>query len=91
MPTFLYATNKLLQSFIDQFSSAFILMLKPWITNDILRKCNGRDSLLKDIKTKTDQVKIESLRKDHKFLRNKITQEKRDSKNSPHYSAYFEK
>ena len=28
----------------------FRLMLKPWITNDILRKCNERDGLLKDIK-----------------------------------------
>ena len=68
----------------------FRLMLKPWITNDILRKCNERDSLFKDIKNETDPVKIESLRKDYKLLRNKITQEKRDSKKS-HYAAYFEK
>ena len=40
----------------------FRLMLKPWISNDILRKCNERDSLLKDIKNETDPVKIESLR-----------------------------
>ena len=65
-------------------------MLKPWITKDILRKCNERDSLLKDIKNETDPAKIESLRKDYKSLRNKITQEKRDSKKS-HFAAYFEK
>ena len=65
-------------------------MLKPWITNDILRKCDERDSLLKDIKNETDPVKVESLRKDYKLVRNKITQEKRDSKKS-HYAAYFEK
>ena len=65
-------------------------MIKPWITKDILRKCNERDSLLKDIKNEIDPVKIESLRKDYKLLRNKITQEKRDSKKS-HYAAYFEK
>ena len=64
-------------------------MLKPWITKDILRKCNERDSLLKDIKNETDPVKIESLRKDYKSLRNKITQEKRDRKKS-HFAAYFE-
>ena len=55
-------------------------MLKSWITNDILRKCNERDSLLKNIKNETDPVKIESLRKEYKSLRNKITQEKHDSK-----------
>ena len=60
------------------------------ITNDILRKCNERDSLLKDIKNETDPVKIESLRKDYKLLRNKITQEKRDSKKS-HHASCFEK
>ena len=65
-------------------------MLKPQITNDILGKCKERDSLLKDIKNETDPVKIESLRKDYKALRNEITQEKRDSKKA-HYAAYFEK
>ena len=30
-----------------------ILMLKPWITNDILLKCKERDSLLKKFKTET--------------------------------------
>ena len=44
----------------------FRLMLKPWITNDILRKCKERDSLLKDIKNEIDPVKIETLRKDYK-------------------------
>ena len=68
----------------------FRLMLKPWITKDILRKCNERDSLLKDIKNETDPVRIENLRKEYKSLRNKITLEKRDSK-KVHHSAYFEK
>ena len=67
----------------------FRLMRKPWITKDILRKCNERDSLLKDIKNETDPVRIESLRKDYKSLRNKITQEKRDNKKS-HFATYFE-
>ena len=68
----------------------FRLMLKPWITNDILCKCDERDSLLKDIKNGTNLVKIESLRKDYKLLRNKITQENRDSKKS-HHASCFEK
>ena len=58
----------------------FRLMLKPWITKEILRKCDERDSLLKNIKVETDPIKIESLRKEYKLLRNKITQEKRNSK-----------
>ena len=66
----------------------FRLMMKAWIIKDILRKSNERDSLLKDIKNEIDPVKIESLRKDYKLLRNKITQEKRDSKES-RYAAYL--
>ena len=45
---------------------------------------------MQDIKNETDPVKIESLPKDYKSLRNKITQEKRDSKKS-HLAANFEK
>ena len=43
----------------------FRLMLKPWITKDILRSCDERDS-----------VKIESLHVEYKLLCNKIAQAK---------------
>ena len=33
------------------------LMLKPWITHDILNKCNKRDTLLNDIRKETDAIK----------------------------------
>ena len=36
----------------------FRLMLKPWISNEILRNFKERDSLLKDMKTEIDPVKI---------------------------------
>ena len=32
----------------------FRLMLKPWITSDILKKCDERDNLLKELKDETD-------------------------------------
>ena len=41
----------------------FRLMLKPWITKDILRKCNERDSLLMDIKNENDPVRKKQSRK----------------------------
>ena len=34
----------------------FRLMLKPWITKDILRKCDERESILKDIKSENDPI-----------------------------------
>ena len=67
----------------------FRLMLKPWITKDILRSCDERDSLLNDIRLESDPVKIESLHVEYKLLRHKITQAKRNSKKS-HYVSYFE-
>ena len=60
----------------------FRLMLKPWITKDILRSCDERDSLLNDIRLESDPVKIEPLHVEYKLLRNKITQAKRNSKKS---------
>ena len=37
----------------------FRLMLKPWITKDILCSCDERDSLLNDIRQESNHVKIE--------------------------------
>ena len=46
------------------------LMLKPWITIEILQKCKNRDSILKNISRENDLVKKLNLRN-----------EKRESKN----------
>ena len=64
------------------------LMLKPWITKDILKKCDERNKLLKLLKQESDPDKIVSLRKEYKTLRNKITDEKRNSKKA-HYTEKF--
>ena len=64
------------------------LMIKPWITKDILKKCDERNNLLKLIKQESDPDKIISLRKDYKTLRNKISQEKRNSKKA-HFTKRF--
>ena len=66
-----------------------ILMLKPWISKEILQKCKERDSLLKCISYEDDPVLICNLRNAYKKLRNEITKDKRDSKKS-YYSSYFE-
>ena len=58
----------------------FRLMTKPWITKEILAKCDARDALLKNIKSETDPTKLQALYMEYKFLRNKITSEKRDGK-----------
>ena len=58
----------------------FRLLTKPWITKEILTKCDARDALLKDIKSETDPEKLFSLNKEYKLLRNQITTEKRDGK-----------
>ena len=39
----------------------FRLMLKPWITKDILRKCDERDKLLKEIKDENDTIMKKNL------------------------------
>ena len=66
------------------------LMLKPWISKEILRKCKGRDSILKCISKEMYPAKQSALRDDYKKLRNEITKGKRDSKKS-YYSSYFER
>ena len=68
----------------------FRLMLKPWITKDILRKCNERDSLLMDIKNENDPVRKKILRTNFNILRTQVTKEKRQSKKS-YFAAQFEK
>ena len=65
------------------------LMLKPWITKEILQKCKKRDSILKTISKEKDSAKKITLRNDYKKLRNVITKEKRDGKKS-YYASYFE-
>ena len=68
----------------------FRLMLKPWITKDILRKCDERDSLLKEIKDENDPIRKKILRTNFNALRNQITKEKRQSKKN-HFAVQFEK
>ena len=68
----------------------FRLLTKPWITKEILTKCDARDALLKEIKSETDAQKLQSLNKEYKLLRNQITSEKRDSKKK-FQIAQFEK
>ena len=68
----------------------FRLMTKPWITKEILAKCDARDSLLKQIKSETDPPKLQLLNIEYKRLRNQITSEKRNSKKK-FQIAQFEK
>ena len=60
------------------------LMLRPWITNDILKKCDEKNKLLKMIKNESDPDFLTALRQQYKNLRNAITNEKRANK-----KAYF--
>ena len=53
------------------------LMLKPWITRDILNKCKNRDILLDSIRKENDPMKKSQLMNEYKVLRNHITEEKR--------------
>ena len=66
------------------------LMLKPWISKEILQKCKNGDSILKIISRENDLVKKLNLRNDYKKLRNEITKEKRESKKA-FFSAHFDK
>ena len=68
----------------------FRLMLKPWITKNILDKCDERDNLLKEIKNENDPVRVKLLRTNFNALRNQITKEKRQGKKA-HFAALFEK
>ena len=66
------------------------LMLKPWISKEILEKCNRRDSILKSVYKESDPEQRTILHNEFKRLRNEITKDKRDSKKS-YYHSYFEK
>ena len=66
------------------------LMLKPWISKEILQNCQNRDAILKSISRENDPVKIRNLRNDYKKLRNEITKDKRNSKKA-YFTSYFEK
>ena len=66
------------------------LMMKPWITKEILEKCNRRDSLLKNIYAENDNGKLTILLNDYKKLRNEITKDKRESK-KVYFTVYFER
>ena len=68
----------------------FRLMLKPWITKDILNKCKERDKLLKEILKEDNSTKLVELREKYNKMRNEITNEKRTSKKEFH-TAQFEK
>ena len=61
----------------------FRLLTKPWITKEILAKCDTRDALLKEIKSETDPTKLQSLNKEFKRIQNQITSEKREGKKNP--------
>ena len=63
-------------------------MLKPWITSEILRKCDERNKLLKLIKDESDPLLLLDLRRRAKNLQNVITSEKRKSK-QVHFSEKF--
>ena len=83
--------------FLDEFApykkitrNDYKLMLKPWITNDILMECKKRDSILKSISKENDAAKKTALRDEYKHLRNEITSKKRNSKKD-YYTSYFEK
>ena len=65
------------------------LMMKPWITNDILSKCKIRESMLKGISKERDQIKKDELFNDYKKLRNEITNDKRNSKKA-YYTTFFD-
>ena len=56
------------------------LMLKPWITRDILGKCKKRDILLNEMRNEKDPLKKIELRKQYKILRNRVNEEKRQGK-----------
>ena len=82
--------------YLDEFApfkkvsrKEYELMLKPWITKEILDKCKRQDSILKTISKERDPVKIVDLRNEYKKLRNEITIDKRVGKKT-YYFEYFE-
>ena len=66
------------------------LMLKPWITKDILAKCDKRDELLKQFKSEKNPDTAAHIYKEYKMIRNQITAYKRRGKKA-HNIAQFEK
>ena len=68
----------------------FRLMQKPWITKEILSRCDERDSLLNELKSEDDPIRKKILRTNFNSLRNQITKEKRQSKKA-YFAAEFEK
>ena len=66
------------------------LMLKPWITQEILAKCDKRDELLKKFKNEKNSDSATVIYKEYKLLRNQITADKRRGKKA-HNIAQFEK
>ena len=66
------------------------LMLKPWITKQILAKCDKRDDLLKKFKNEKNKETAAQIYKEYKTLRNQITSDKRRGK-KVHNIAQFEK
>ena len=68
----------------------FRLMLKPWITKEILEKCDERDNLLKELKSEEDPIRKKILRTNYNSLRNAVTKEKRQSKKN-YFTAQFER
>ena len=66
------------------------LILKPWITKEVLKKCDQRDQLLKDYKGEKNPENAAELYKEYKLIRNQITKDKRRNKKA-HHIAQFEK
>ena len=64
------------------------LMLKPWITPELLKKCDERNILLKSIKEESDPIVLSQLRIQYKNLRNLIPDEKKRNKKS-HFAEKF--
>ena len=64
------------------------LMLKPWITPELLKKCDERNALLKRIKEVSDPLLLSQLRTQYKTLRNMITDEKKRNKKA-HFAEKF--
>ena len=67
---------------------SYRLMLKPWITADILKKCDERNDLLKQIKSESDPIVLAHLRQQYKTLRNSITYDKQANKKA-HFAERF--
>ena len=71
--------------YLDEFApykkvtkKEYKLMLKPWITNEILVNCKKRDSILKSISKEIDPTKKNTLRDDYRKRRNEILQMKNE-------------